>query len=185
MALTAFILLLSAAFFWAGFRAVPHPLQYQSRAGFVVTLGLTGFAGYFAWREFRTIADLTELIDPVPEITDVSYVPTSAEVAAVSRALAAVPGTGQFGTTQQGRQELAERTGERRTDYWLVVTALSTDSVIAFYRELAPRRGWTVDTDTPPWLILSQDSVRLTLFVRDEFPRPGSKVLYASSPATH
>ena len=184
MSLTAFILLLSAAFFWAGFRAAPHPLQYQSRAGFVVTLGLAGFAGYFAWREFRTIADLTELIDPVPEITDVRYVPSSAEVAAVSQALAAVPGTGRLGTTQQERQELAERTEERRTDYWLVVTALSTDSVLAFYRELAPRRGWTVDTDTPPWLILSQDSVRLTLFVSDEFPRPGSKVLYASSPAT-
>ncbi len=184
MSLTAFILLLSAAFFWAGFRAAPHPLQYQSRAGFVVTLGLAGFAGYFAWREFRTIADLTELIDPVPEIIDVSYLPTSAEVAAVSQALAAVPGTGRLGTTQAERQQLAERAGERQTDYWLVVTALSSDSVLAFYRELAPRRGWTVDTDTPPWLTLSQNTGRLVLFVSDEFPRPGSKVLYASSPAT-
>ena len=117
MSLTAFILLLSAAFFWAGFGAAPHPLQYQSRAGFLVTLGLSGFVGYFAWREFRTIADLAELIDPVPEITDVSYIPTSAEVVAVSQALSAVPGTGQLGTTQQERQQLAERTGERRTDY--------------------------------------------------------------------
>jgi hypothetical protein len=32
MTLTAFLLLLSAAFYWAGFRAAPHPLQYRSQA---------------------------------------------------------------------------------------------------------------------------------------------------------
>ena len=184
MALTAFMLVLSAASYWAGFRAAPHPLQHQSRAGFIITLGLAGFAGYFAWREFRTIADLAELIDPVPEITNVSYVPSTAEVAAVSQVLATVPRAGRLGTTQEGRQRLAERAGERRTDYWLIVSALSSDSVLAFYRELAPRRGWTVETDTPPWLTLSQDTGRLVLFVSDEFPRPGSRVLYAFSPPT-
>jgi hypothetical protein len=185
MFLTAFILVLCAAFYWAGFRAAPHPLQYQSQAGFVVTLALSGIAGFFAWREFRTIADLAELIDPVPEITDVTYVPTATEVAAVSQALAAVPGKGRLGTTQEERRQLAERAGERRTDYWLIVTALSSDSVLAFYRERAPRRGWTVESDTPPWLTFSRDSGRLVLFVSDEYPGPGSKVLYAFSPPTY
>ena len=184
MALTAFILVLSAASYWAGFRAAPHPLRHQSRAGVVVFLCLAGFAGYFAWREFRMITDLAELIDPVPEITDVRYVPSTAEVAALSQVLATVPGTARLGTTQEERQQLAERAGERRTDYWLLVTALSSDSVLAFYRQVAPRRGWTVETDTPPWLTLSRDRGRLVLFVSDEFPRPGSKVLYAFSPAT-
>ena len=150
----------------------------------MITLGLASFAGYFAWREFRTIADLAELIDPVPEITDVRYVPSTAEVAALSQMLATVPGSGHLGTTQDEREQLAERAGERRTDYWLMLTTLSSDSVLAFYRELAPRRGWTVETDTPPWLTLLQDRGRLVLFVSDEFPRPGSKVLYAFSPPT-
>ena len=36
MLLTILLLALAAAFFWAGYRAPPHPLQYQSKAGFYV-----------------------------------------------------------------------------------------------------------------------------------------------------
>jgi hypothetical protein len=182
MTLTAFLLLLSAAFYWAGFRAAPHPLQYRSQAGFVLTLGLASFAGFFAWRESRTIAELAELIDPVPEITGVTYVPSTGDVAAVSQLLAAVPGSSRLGTSQDERRRLADRAKDRRTEYWLMRTALSPDSVLGFYRERGPRRGWTVETDTPPWLTLSRDGAPLLLFVSDESPRPGSKVLYAFTP---
>jgi len=183
MFLTALILALCTAFFWAGFKAPRHPLRYQSQAGFVVTLCLAGFTGYFDWRESQTLADLADHIDPVPGITDVSYVPTSGEVAALSQVLAAAPSSGRLGATQEERRQLADEARQQHTDYWLVKTALFSDSVLAFYRERGPRRGWTVETDSRPWLILSSESGRLVLFVSDESPRPGSKVMYSFSPA--
>ena len=182
MLLTGSILLLTAAFFWAGFKAPKHPLQYQSQAGFVVTLGLAGFTGYFAWRESRTVAELAEFIDPVPEITDVSYVPTSGEVASLSQALASAPSSDRLGATVEGRDQASEGAAKQYTDYWLLKTSLPPDSVLAFYRRSAPVRGWHVDRDTPPWLFLSRESLRMVLFVSDESPRPGSRVLYSLSP---
>jgi hypothetical protein len=187
MALTLFLLVLAGVFFWAGFRAPRHSWQYRSRGGFVAMLVLAGFTGYFAWREARTIRALAQLIDPVPEITDVTYVPTAAEVAGISQFLATVPG-GRFRTTQEERRDFAERAREtaeqaeqHRSDYWLMKTALSPDSVFAFYREAAPRRGWTVETDDAPWLFLSRGAERFVLFVTDDFPRPETKILYALS----
>lgn len=184
MLLTALILVLSTAFFWAGFMAPPHAWQHRSQAGFVVTLGLAGFTGYLVWRESQTLADLADLIDPVPGITDVSYVPTSTEVAALSQILAAAPSSGRLGATPEERRQLADEARQQHTDYWLVKTALFSDSVLAFYRKRGPWRGWTVETDTPPWLIMSHESGRMLLFVSDESPRRGSKVLYSFSPAS-
>lgn len=70
------------------------------------------------------------------------------------------------------------RAAARCTQYWLLKTTMSSDSVRAFYRTSAPIRGWTVEMDTPPLLILSQDSGRMVLFVSDPFPQSGTKVLY-------
>ncbi len=181
MSVTIILLVIAAAFFWAGFRAPRHALQYQSRAGFFMSLALAGFGGYFAWRESRTVAELAELIDPVPEITGVRYVPTTTDVGAVSEFLAAVPGRGRLGTTQEDRRNLAERVTERRSEYWIMKTALQPDSVFAFYREAAPRRGWTIETDRPPWLLLARGTETLFLFVTDDFPRPGIRILYGFS----
>ena len=181
MLLTGSILLLSAAFFWAGFKAPKHPLQYQSQAGFVVALALAGFTGYFAWRESRTVAELAEFLDPVPGITDVSYVPTSDEVATLSQALAPPRSSERPGAIPGGPDQPTDETGQQHTDYWLLKTSLPPDSVLVFYRRSAPQRGWTVDRDTPPWLFLSQDSLRMVLFVGDESPRAGSRVLYSLS----
>jgi hypothetical protein len=185
MTLTLFLLALAAVFFWAGFMRPPDSWQHRSQAAFVVLLALAGLAGYFAWREARTVGELAELVDPVPEITDVTYVPSAAEVAAISQFLASVPGERRLGTTQGQRRDLAQRTeaaageAERRgARQWLLKTALSPDSVAAFYRHAAPRRGWTVETDDAPWLLLARGDERLVLFVTDDFPRPGTKVLY-------
>ncbi len=181
MTLALLLFVLAAAFFWAGFRAPPHPIRYLSRAGLFVAVGLAALLGYFAWREARTISDLAKLIDPVPEIIDVTYVPTTAEVTTLSEFLAAVPGKGRFGTTQEERRDLAKEMRERRTEYWLLKTALPSDSVFAFYRHAAPRRGWNIEADSPPWLSLSRDAETLVLFVTDDFPRPGIRILYGLS----
>jgi len=175
------LLVLTAVFFWAGYRAPPHALQFRSRAGFFICMALAGFAVYFAWREVRTIGELTEIIEPVPNITDVTYVPTSAEVAAVAQFLAAVPSRGSLGTTQEERRDLAERASERRIEYWIIQTALGSDAVFAFYKDATSRKGWTIETDDPPWLFLARGSETLVLFVTDDFPRPGTRILYGFS----
>jgi len=184
MLLTAFLVVLSVVSYWAGFRAPAHPLQYESKFGFVALLGLALFSGYFAWREMSAIAELAKFIDPVPSITDVSYVPTSAEVLAISKFIAAVPVTGPLSASGADRQQLVKDAQNRRVEYWVLSTRLSRDSVVAFYREAAPRRGWSLETDASPWLSFSRDLDQLTLFVSDQSPRPGSKVLYAVTVTT-
>lgn len=176
--LTVALLILAAALFWAGFLAPPFVFQHRAKTGFVVCIVLAGVAGYFAYRTRRTVAELAELIDPVPDVTGVTYVPTAAETGAISRFLATLPGTTRNGLTQDERRDLAERIGQRKTDYWLLKTSMPVDSVFAFYRDVAPRRGWSIRMDDPPWMILARDGERLVLFVTDDFPRPGNKVLY-------
>lgn len=175
------LLVLAALFFWAGYRAPRHPLQYRSRAGFFVCLALAGLVGYFAWQEARTLGELAKLIVPVPGITDVMYVPASAEVAAVSKFIAAVPGQGRAGTTREDWRNLAERVSERRGEYWLINSTLQYDPVFSFYRDAAARKGWTIESDNPPWLYMSRGSEILTLFVMDDSPPPGTRILYQFS----
>lgn len=174
---TVVLLVLAAIFFVAGVRSAHDTFRQGSRVGFVACLALALFTGYFALRASRAVRDLAELIDPVPGITDVSYVPTAAEAAAISRFLAAVPAASRFGTTPQERRRTAEAARDRRTDYWLVETAVAVDSVFAFYRTTAPRRGWRIELDDPPWLFLSRIDETLFLFVTDDRPRR-AKVLY-------
>jgi hypothetical protein len=182
MAPLLLLLILAAVFFfWAGFLAPRHALQHHSRAGFVIMLALTGLTGYFAWREARTIGELAKLIDPVPEITDVTYVPTAHEVGAMAKFLAAVPGQGRFGSTQAERRDFADRAEHARGEYWLLKTALSPEAVMDFYRETAPRSGWMIEVDEPQSLLLSRDAERLVLFVTDDFPDSGAQILYGFS----
>lgn len=177
--LTVGLLVLAVVFFWSGFlRPSDWWFRLRAREGFFAFLLLASVSGYFALREKRTVGELAQHIDPVPEITDVTYVPTSAETLAISRFLAALPGTTRQGNTQAERQALAERMKDRRTDYWLLKTALPADSVFGFYRRAAARRGWEIRTDDPPWLMLSRGGERMVLFVTDDFPRPGIKILY-------
>ena len=181
MILSLVFVLLAAAFFWAGFLCRRHPLQHHSQAGFAMMLVLAGVAGYFAWREARTIGELAQRIDPVPEITDVTYIPSAAEMGGMARVLATIPGSGRFGSTQAQRRDFAERVEQRKTDYWLIKTALSPEDVFAFYRVSAPHRGWTIETDEPPTLLLARDAEHLALFVTDGFPGSGAEILYGLS----
>ena len=175
------LLVLASVFFWAGYRAPPHPFQFRSRGGFFVCLALAGLVAYFAWREAHTISELAELIDPVPGITDVTYVPNTAEVTALSQFAAAVPGEGRTGITREERRDLAERASEQRTEHWLVTTTLGSDSVFAYYRGAAARKGWTIERDNPPWLYLARGAETLVLFISADSLSPGSRVLYGYS----
>lgn len=184
MGLFFLVLILAAVAFWAGFRAAPHPWQYKSQAGFVVLLGLAGFTGYFAWREHRTVAELSRLIDPVPEITDVMHVPTPAEIQAISRAAAAVPGEGRggLGTTPDQRREFAASVEGLRARYWKLETSLSLEQVADFYRYPHRRNGWNLTVDEPPWLAFQRTPESLTVFIQADRTSPRTKVWYIYDP---
>ena len=73
MALTILSVTLAGLFFYFGFIAPGRHARGQLKAGFIIMAILAVFAGYFACREFRSVGELAELIEPVPEITDVTY----------------------------------------------------------------------------------------------------------------
>ena len=168
----------SAALFYAGFLAkrLPTGWTYRTRGGFVVMVLLTLFAGYFDWKDYNALKEIAAIIEPVPEITGITRVPSPAELQAVSAALAAVPGRGRFGTTQEQRRELDRETRELRARYWIVETKLSGEEVFEFYRAPEHRSGWTLVSDQPPYLELERGSARLTLFVSESWTT--GKVLY-------
>ena len=161
--LLAVLVLLAAASFWAGFRAPPHPLQYLSVVGVAVFLGLAGFTAYFAQRELQTLDELAVLIAPVPEITDVTYVPTVEETAAIAL--------------------LSGQPADRDQDYWIVETRLEPDAVRAHYRRAGPRKGWRVEESLPNWLVLSKGREQLSVFTTELRRGSGSKVLHMLRPA--
>lgn len=134
---------LAALSFWAGFVAPSHPWQYKSQAGFVVFVGLVLFTGYFAWREHQTVSELSKLIDPVPEITDVTYMPSPQEVQAIARGAATVPGEGRagLGTTPEQRREFAKSIERLEERFWKLETRLAPDRVVEFYRNPEHRNG--------------------------------------------
>lgn len=181
MLLPAALLAFSILFFWAGFRAPPHALQHQSKAGFFLFSALVVFSSYFGFREATALSDLRAVIDPVPNVTDVSYVPSRAEASGISDFIAALPAEGRMGTAEESRRRLAEASKDRNTDYWIIKTTLSPDAVVGFYRDAGLRRGWALESESSPFLFLARGSSRLAIFVSDQSPGAGSRVLYALS----
>ena len=184
MGLFILIVGLAAVSFWAGFLARPHAWQYKSQAGFVVFVGLAVFTGYFAWREHRTVKELARLIDPVPEITDVLYVPTPTEVQAIARTVAAVPGEGRhgLGSTPEQRRHLAEDVETLQRRYWKLETKLDSDQVAEFYRNVRHRNGWDLTIDDAPWLGFERHPEALTILVQDDWKSPHTTVWYIYDP---
>ncbi len=184
MGLFIVVVILAAVSFWAGFRAAPHPWQYKSQAGFVVFVGLAVFTGYFGWREHRTVGELARLIDPVPEITDVMYVPTPAEIQAIARAVAVVPGRGAYGlgSTPEQRRHLAEEVKALEQRYWTLETKLSPDQIAEFYRDPRHLNGWSLTIDELPWLGFERQPESLTIFVADDWKSPHTEVWYIYAP---
>ncbi len=184
MGLFVLTVLLAAVSFWAGFLAPKHPWQYKSQAGFVVFVGLAIFTGYFAWREHHTVSELARVIDPVPAITDVTYMPSPAEVQAIAGAAAAVPGDGPagLGTTQEQRREFAASVQGLEERFWKLETTLAPDGVADFYRDPGHRNGWRLTVDEPPWLSFERGGESLTIFVQDDRTSARTKVWYIYDP---
>ena len=185
MLLTILMLAMSALFFWAGYVAPPpRPHQYRLRGACYIFLALACFSGYFALREARTLTELARLIEPVPEITDVTYIPSSAEVAVISGFTASVPPGRRMHTGSEERRRHSDTADNRSTGYWLVRTALEPEEVLAFYRDDANRRGWLIGKDTPPWLHMMRESTSLVLYLTADGAGPGTWVLYGFTPAS-
>jgi hypothetical protein len=163
-------------YYWAGFKAKPHPGQYKSQAGFFIFIFLALFSSYFALRELSTIDDLAGIIDLVPNITDVSYIPSKSEVATISSSVsAAIPPH-----KNEKHQQLDDSLSQRKTDYWLVKSTLSANTVIEFYQHNAQNKGWILEKETLPWMMFSRGMDKLSIYISDDNAGTGSKVLYAA-----
>jgi hypothetical protein len=176
MFLTLLSAALAATFFYYGFVAPGRHARGQLKAGFVIMIAMTMFAGYFAWREFRSVGELAELIEPVPEITDVMYVPTPGEIQGLSSALSAAPALSRR-SRPEDIDRLAAEAKAMTTRHWSLETRLSVAEVVAFYRDARNRRDWILTRQEPPALILKRNSESMFIWVlaADE----GSSVYYS------
>jgi uncharacterized membrane protein YfcA len=156
----------------------PSLFRRWAQGSFVAGLGLIAFTSYFAWREHQTVSELARLVDPIPEITEVTYVPTPAELQAVAGALAATPGTTRTGDTQADRRETARRIGTVQSRYWLLKTSLGPQDVVEFYAAPEHRSGWDIASQDESWIIMNGAAGRLIIFTTTDWPRPGTQVLY-------
>ena len=168
-------LALAAISYWAGFKAEPHPVQYHSQVGFFIFVLMAVFASYFATRNFSAIGELSAIIDPVPEITEVSYIPTKSEASAISNML----GTTTPPHNKDSQLQLNKLIHERRTEYWSVTTPLPASSILKFYRDNAHKKGWTVKNESLPWLMFTRGPEKLSIYISDNDSGIGSKLLYS------
>ena len=166
----------AAMSYWAGFKAKPHPAQYKSQAGFFVFIFLALFSSYFALRELSTIDELAEIIDLVPNITDVSYIPSKSEVATISSIVSAATPPHK----NEKHQQLDDSLRQRQTDYWLAKSTLPANSVVEFYQHNAQNKGWILEKETLPWMMFSRGMDKLSIYISDDNPGTGSKILYAA-----
>lgn len=182
--LTLVLAAVAAVFFYFGFLRPYEPIvTFRLRGGSIVMIAAAVFSGYFDWRDARSLGELESLIDPVPEMTEATYVPTASEIRAIAQALAAVPGDGRFGASPQAeRRRLAGAIEESSTRTWILETTSEPAEIAAFYRDPDHRRGWSLDVDQPPWLMMSRGEERLTLFIRERWA--ARAVLYIHDPGS-
>jgi hypothetical protein len=173
--------LLAAVSFWAGFRSNAHPLQYQSKAGFVIMVALIVFTSYFAIREINAVNDLAKIIEPVPGITREIYLPT----ASTENVISSGPSPTTSKTQKNEEKKIGGSHGQKRERNWLVYTSLPPTSVISHYREISNSSDWLLVSDSAPWLIFSRGKDQLKLYVSHNSREGGSKVLYTFTSFSH
>lgn len=165
---------------YSGFLYRHHVKQshrHTWRAVFLAMLFMISLSGYFGVREKRTAGELAGLIDVVPEVTDVSYVPTVAEQQAVDGILTAL-----LVEYQQAARLAVPPDTAAEPRYWLLTTALDPAAAEAFYERDENRRGWQIDAQDRGVFLLSRGDERLIVFIRDAWPRPGTLVIYVHHP---
>lgn len=183
--LLALLVAMAGLTFYLGFlsRETARPFFWHYRvsnqAGFIGLLVLIGVAAYFGVRKHHTIEELAALVDPIPRITGVTYVPTEAEVASVL-AMARVVSAATEGT-DPGAALPASPPGKGR--YWLLKTALSEREAVAFYRDEEHHPGWVLSARREGVFVLHRGEERLVVVVGDDWPRPGTRVSYIYRPS--
>ncbi len=163
---------------YLGFVRPPQMLRRYPQTAAIVFFFLTIFIAYFGWREIRAVDELAALIDPVPEVVSVLYVPTPGEMQAIAKAMAAAPGTTRTGNTQAERQQLAKKVEGVRSRYWRLDTTLSPGAVISFYRDQSHRRDWEMMADAPPFLSLKRGAETLMIYTSRDRLRSKTEVWY-------
>lgn len=126
-----------------------------------------GLVGYFGVREKQAVSELARIIDPVPEITDVLYLPTGGELQAISNALSTI-------SRESGQGPDFSDMTQR---YWKLETKLSREEVMSFYELESHRRGWSVVTQDRKYLQLRRERERLIVFLPDDWS-PETSVWY-------
>lgn len=165
---------LAALSYWAGFKAAPHPAQYLSKSGFFVFLALALFSSYFAYREHSTISELGQIIEPVPGITEVTYIPTQPELSAITT-------IGTYATPPQQKDSVPKHdysSQNHQPRYWMVTTSLPMNAVIDFYRDTASKTGWEIKQAALPWMRFARKNERLSIFISANNYGGGSTILY-------
>jgi hypothetical protein len=173
-----FLVVVTILAYISGYHMDRSAFRRLGQACFFVGLGLVAFTGYFAWREHKTVSELARIVEPIPRITDVTYVPSPVELQAVARALAAAPGRTFTGNTQEERRATARKIENIHNRYWLFRTELRSEEVMNFYREPEHRQGWNVKTQTGSWIMLEGTVGSLTIFAADDLPSRGTRVIY-------
>jgi hypothetical protein len=166
---------------YLGFVRPTRVLRHYAQTGAIVFFLLALFSAYFGWREFRAVDELAALIQPVPEVVGVLYVPTAGEIRVMARAMERIPGSSRAGTTQAERQRFADNTEGIRTRYWRLDTTLSSESVMAFYRDQRNRPKWEISTDSEPSLTLKSGSETLIIYTRHDRLRSVTEVWFLHS----
>lgn len=164
--------------FYLGFVRPPIVLRRYPQTAAIVFFFLTLFSAYFGWRELRSVDELAALIDPVPEVVAVLYVPTPGEMQTIANAMAATPGTTPTGNTRDERRQFAKNVEDVRTRHWRLDTTMSPDSVIGFYRQQTHRRDWEITSDSPPFLSLERGVETLMIYTSRDRLRSITEVWY-------
>ena len=146
-------------------RGACDPLADRERR--LCAIGLIAVSGYFGWRETRTVGELTQLIEPVPDIADVTYVPTAAEMLVVQAAVSPESADER----PPGNEPATQR-------FWLLKTKLSVREAFAFCKAAARRAGWTVEPQDEGMLMLRRGEERMLIVVAQDWPLPETKVSY-------
>ena len=161
--LLAVLVAIATLAFYVGFWPDPQGrrmsyFRHRARAGFVVLIGCIGVAAYFGLRENKAVDELATYIAPVPEITDVLYVPTGPELQAIANALA------PLARSPSQPQDFSSFTNR----YWKVNTTLGEDDVLAFYGADVNRPEWSIAATDGPYLDLRRGSEQMIVFVTSE-----------------
>jgi len=151
-------LVLTALFFYFGFRH-PKPVDKAGlQAAFIMMVLISIAVGYFQWRTYRAMLELAVYIEPYRHRTHVIYVPADRDL----RFLESL--TGKKLSLDNGRQ------------FWVFKTRDHLEGVRRFYQDASHRKDWMVMHDEPCCLLLKKRET--TLMISNFQGWSGTRIFY-------